>query len=639
MSVLWPALGPEGSESAAPLREFYRHSLSNRHIDSAGYVNMNQHRGLAHPGGWPFPTWHQSGGIGWHFTHAEDPYSIQLKVPLTPLVGMIKMGVKNTRVDPAQGLVFSTKGTETTLSHVYPFRVNTLISPFIAVEWSGIPPDANPRIEFTTEEFPEFDAGRSVAIPLEDARPGLGLVFSMVPMHGHPDWNGHFTGLRLRWENAQSQEVVVRAIHTAVDSRHPITNSLFTMGCADYFRWTGEVDFLKQNIDRIRKVIAYARSEFAFEEHGCVLVPWVGHDGRRGFEPGPTGEKRLNFGHGVGNNYYDLVPFGHRDCYATVLLYAALRDVAELERAIETNPKWGIATPKVVFASAEELGTLARNLKERASALFWNERNGRFYACFDADGVPYDYGFTFLNLEAIHYEFASEEQSRSILTWLDGDRIVAGDTSQGDDIYHWKFAPRATTRRNVEWYGWVWHAPETIPWGGQIQDGGAVLGFSFHDLMSRLRMNGPDDAWRRLQAILDWFEEVEAEGGYRTFYAKPGRGSLQGGGTAGGLGMDHEFFESVLVPQVMLYGFLGFKPTADGANLNPKLPSSWSELTISRVHYLDHIFDLKVSSHELVLRFRHRGKTDPTIHLPEGDEREIRFEEYVSASHAAAHAE
>jgi hypothetical protein len=37
-----------------------------------------------------------------------------------------------------------------------------------------------------------------------------------------------------------------------------------------------------------------------------------------------------------------------------------------------------------------------------------------------------------------------------------------------------------------------------------------------------------------------------------------------GGGPPGGLGIDEEFMESVLVPQVMLYGFLGFEPTAEG---------------------------------------------------------------------------
>ena len=44
---------------------------------------------------------------------------------------------------------------------------------------------------------------------------------------------------------------------------------------------------------------------------------------------------------------------------------------------------------------------------------------------------------------------------------------------------------------------------------------------------------------------------------------------MQGGNVAGGLGIDHEFFESVLVPQVMLYGFLGFRPTADGFVIAP----------------------------------------------------------------------
>ena len=627
MSTLWPATGPEGSESAKAMRDFYRHSLNTRNIDAEGYVTMNQHRGLAHPGGWPFPTWHQSGGIGWHFTHADDPYSIQLKVPLAPVEGLTKTGVAAARIDPARGLVLTTEGSETSLASVHPFRVNTLIAPFVVIEWSGVPSEANARLEWTTEAAPEFDEVRSLPVPLENARPGHPLRFSVVPMHRHPEWKGHFRSLRLRWNHAgASREIVVRSIHTAVDSRHPITNPLFVLGCADFFRWTGEVEFLRQNIERIRKTIAYARSEFAFEQHGCALVPWVGHDGRAGFDPGPTHQKKLHFGRGVGNNYYDLLPFGHRDCYATVILYAAIRAAADLERAIEKHPEWNLPARADGDPSAERLDKMAIDLRKRASELFWNQDRGRFVACYDADGVDHDFGFTFLNLEAIHYGFASDEQARTILAWLDGKRIIEGDTSQGTDVYHWRFGPRATTRRNVEWYGWVWHGPETIPWGCQIQDGGAVLGFSYHDLMSRLRINGPDDAWRRLNAILDWFGEVEAEGGYRAYYAKPGRGSLQGGGTPGGLGMDQEFFESLLVPQVMLYGFLGFEPTATGARLNPRLPSDWPELGVTRIHYRDHVFDLRAGSDEIVVRFRKRGETDPKFTLPEGDARRIRFE-------------
>lgn len=591
--TLWDAWLPMATLWASEKkREQYRAALLDRHIDEAGYVSMQQHRGLAHPGGWPFPTWHQSGGIGWHFTHADDAYSVQLKVPLASLEGMNKAGVRDARIDPARGLVLSIDGAETSLSHVHPFRVDTLVAPFITVEWSGVPAGARARIEFTTEAFPEFDESRFVDVPLEDARPGMGLMFSMVPMHRHPEWKGHFTGLRLRWENAEAQEVVVRAIHTAVDSRHPITNPLFVLGCADFFRWTGDVDFLRQQISRLRRVIAYARSEFAFEQHGCVLVPWVGHDGRTGFVHDAAGNKTILYGHGVGNNYWDLLPFGHRDCYASMLLFAALRAASELERAIEAHPEWNLPLRGDSDPSAAKLDQMAANLRDRASALFWNDERGRFVACLDADGMAHDYGFTFLNLEAIHYGFASGAQSRRILEWIDGKREIAGDTSTGADIYHWRFAPRATTKRNIEWYAWVWHGPDTIPWGGQVQDGGAVLGFSFHDLMARLKTNGPDDAWKRLQEILAWYREVRAEGGYRAYYAKPERGTLQGGGTAGGLGLDHEFLESVLVPQVMLHGFLGFQPTADSYEVHPRLPKDWPSLSINGIRFQNQILDI-----------------------------------------------
>ena len=71
-------------------------------------------------------------------------------------------------------------------------------------------------------------------------------------------------------------------------------------------------------------------------------------------------------------------------------------------------------------------------------------------------------------------------------------------------------------------------------------------------------------------------------------------GTTQGANVAGGLGVDHEFFESVLVPQVMLYGFLGFQPTVDGFAIDPMLPADWPELTVSRIHLHDQVLDLTV---------------------------------------------
>jgi hypothetical protein len=111
--------------------------------------------------------------------------------------------------------------------------------------------------------------------------------------------------------------------------------------------------------------------------------------------------------------------------------------------------------------------------------------------------------------------------------------------------------------------------------------------------MDRLRVNGPDDAWQRLRQITEWFSEVQAAGGYRKFYeADPKRGTLQGGGPPGGLGMDKEFMECMLLPQVMLYGSLGFTPQPDGFRIGPRLPTSWSSLTVIRIAVQDSALDI-----------------------------------------------
>ena len=46
----------------------------------------------------------------------------------------------------------------------------------------------------------------------------------------------------------------------------------------------------------------------------------------------------------------------------------------------------------------------------------------------------------------------------------------------------------------------------------------------------------------------------------------------------------------------MLYGFLGLRPTVDGCTIDPRLPSDWPELTITRIHVHDHVLDIRVTS-------------------------------------------
>lgn len=591
--TLWDGWLPQATLWASEKkRNQYRAAFLNRRIDAEGYVSMQQHRGMAHSEGWPFPAWQQSTGAGFHFSTLHDVWAIQhFKLqPLADTKGWEITGAEAVGIDPSCGLKLKATADVVSIA-TPPFRCGTIVAPFARIEWAarGLSPESQPKVQWLLEGEPGWNPDRQVAFP---PPAGTGdLRYTNVPLYRHPGYAGLLTRYRIVIDRATGSEIDLKSVITAIDTRHPITNPLFARGCIEYFDWTADQDFLRQNVARMRTALRFALDEFSVRSGKHVHVPWVGHDGRSGLVFGPDGRKSQRPGLGVGNNYWDLLPFGAHDAMATMYLFDAIQHFARLEAEIARHPGWSIPADCQPFLP-EDLAKLAGEVRADFQKRFWSQETGRFVGWIDAEGRANDYGFTFVNLEAIHYGLASPEQAHRILAWLDGDRELAGDTSRGADIYHWRFAPRATTRRNVETYVWPWFRPEDIPWGNQVQDGGAVLGFTYFDLMARLKSRGPDDAWRRLREILAWFREVQAEGGYRAYYAKPGRGTLQGGGPPGGLGMDQEFLESVLVPQVMLYGFLGFTPGADGYKIQPRLPRDWPSLTIQGIRFHNETLDV-----------------------------------------------
>ncbi len=566
----------------------YRHSLLQRRMDAEGYVSMQQHRGMAHSEGWPFPAWQQSTGVGFHFSMLHEGWTVQnfRTEAAVDTAGWELEGGEFLGIDPAQGLRI--RVTEPKLRLTTPaFRCGTIVAPFARLELavSDWPATATAalRWQFAAEETWE----PTRVWEFVPANSTGAMHYLNLPVHRHPQYAGLLERYQIEITGAVGSEWVLKSLITAIDTRHPITNANYLRACSDYFRWTQDRAFLAENLARMRVALNYLIDEFSLQTERHVSVRWVGHDGRSGIVY-DDGVKRLRPGLGVGNNYWDLLPFGGQDALATVYAYDAVRRMAELEAVLEDGRLEGGTNDglKPRF-SAAELTALADAIREDFQKRFWNQATGRFYGWIDVDGRAYDYGFTFVNLEAIYYGLVSVDQAQAIFAWLDGTRVVAGDTSQGADIYHWRFAPRATTRRNIETYVWAWSAPESIEWGGQVQDGGAVLGFSYFDIMARLQQQGPDAAWDRLRAILDWYADIEGAGGYRQYYKDPARGTLQGGGTAGGLGLDFEFMESVLVPQVMLYGFLGFRPTETGYEIHPRLPAGWPALTVRGIQYGD----------------------------------------------------
>ncbi len=610
--TLWDAWLPRATVWTGPLfRDRYRQSFLDRRIDGDGYVSMQQHRGLAHSEGWPFPTWQQGGGVGWHFSVTGDEWAVEA-VGLRPTTSWQDWTIAHADVegiDQAEGLVM--RVTEPPVTITTPsFLCPTAVCPFVRIEWSVSAMDAakkdpaaaaSARLEWQLADDDTWTPERSVAVPLPDS----GMQYANVRLPPIPDEGRAFTRFRITIDAAKDTRIAFKSLISAVDSRHPTTNALFVHGASDYFLWTRDVDFLRASIGRMRRAVRFALDEFDVREERHVEVPWVGHDGRSGLTIGADGSKTIHAGVGVGSNYWDLLPFGGHDAFATLALARALEQLEKVERGIAAHPEWSMPGDETPF-SAADLRVLRIGIRDEFRRRFWNPATGRFVGWVDRSGQAYDYGFTFLNLEAIAAGIASNEQAESILDWIDGQRLVEGDTSQGADIYHWRFGPRSTTRRNLETYMWSWTTPEANPWGGQVQDGGAVLGFSGFDIQARLAARSADDAGARLREILRWFAEVQAEGGYRSYYARPDRGTMQGGGTAGGLGLDREFLESLLVPHVMLDGFLGFEPDVDGFTVRPRLPADWPAITVRGIHFHDQIIDVTARGDGSVTVAKHR---------------------------------
>lgn len=628
MSTLWPARG--SGAQFEEMRGRWAAALSSRIMNTEGYIRTQQHDGPAHAEGWPFPRWMEAGGIGWHFRGT----GVQgYDAPLVTPEGWTVTGGRSGEVNDKGWIVELTEPHATAQSPAFSMEAGK--APWLRLNWwaAGLE-HSNCFVEWTTQDNPEFGLARrayfasassggeaQAALPMGPYAAGqlntsIVEIRTMIPVYRIPSWKGVITGLRIGFDNPARADLVIKSFHAACDTRHNINNTNFIRGCHDYFLWSRDIAFLRNQIGRVRTSMRFIMNEFDTRRRKCVYTTWPGHEGRSGVLRTKDGQKVVVPGEGIGSNYWDLLPFGGEDALATVYYYDALLDLADLEEQIVGHPEWCVATGAEAFDSAG-LRNHAQEVKDYGGKRFWNEKTGRF-GTVDLEGVLHDYGFTFLNNEAVYYGFATPAQAESIRSWLSGKRVVEGDTSTGPDIYHWRFGPRSTTKRNLDYYFWGWSNPEGIPWGNQVQDGGAVLGFSYHDLMARLIVDGPDDAWQRLTEILAWFDEVQAAGGYRAYYKDPSRGTMQGGNVAGGLGLDKEFFESILVPQVMLYGFLGFHPTSDGFSIHPRLPKDWPELTLTRIHLHESILNVTVHDDTVSVKAEEQPGEPLVADLPEG---------------------
>lgn len=458
--------------------------------------------------------------------------------------------------------------------------------PYLYVQMSNTNSNTVGKIYFTTSADSVWNEAKSVTFTVDNTGANKGY---QIPMYKNPNWTGTITRYRLDpVENGQPGGTVsVSKVQGDYDTRHVQTNTAFVLGSAKLFLWNpSDVAFLQGNIGRMRKALHYLQTEFDSGSNNYLTIPWRGHEGTSGVDTTKTNiADRYLHGRGIGSNYWDILPIGNKDFYDTIYYYEALKTMSQIEKLIEDHPGWSISANPYGETSSV-LGAKAVSVfgAVTGGTTFWNAATGRYVPTVDTTGAQHDYGYTFVNLEALAQGLADSTRAASIFDWLDGARTVAGDTSTGADIYAPKFAARASTKRNGEWYNLIWAQPENYPFGTQVQDGGAIMYVNYYDVMARLKYKSADNAWTRFSQMLDLHRQAEEEGGYRSYYDIRGI-HMQGDGSAGGIGIDAEFTESALAPLAFLYGFLGIDTEKDGLTVSPKRPSALAWMKVEKLYY------------------------------------------------------
>jgi hypothetical protein len=184
------------------------------------------------------------------------------------------------------------------------------------------------------------------------------------------------------------------------DARHFTSNAMYILGAWRYYSWTGDSSFLTTMLPRVRKAMAYYLDSLGGSS-GIVTIASPDHSGRDG---------------AVSSNYWDVTSFGYRDAYLNAYFYGALEAMAQLEDHVR-NPK-----------RAKQLRALRPTVQKRYNELFWNDTDGRYVQCVDADGVIHDYGSTYVNLEAASFGIPSNAQATRIFDWLDHGKTELQDS-------------------------------------------------------------------------------------------------------------------------------------------------------------------------------------------------------------------
>lgn len=622
-------------------------------VDDYGYVwsafnhleSTTAEAGALFAQGWPFPHYGSSQGesVGFEFNRDQEGWTTN--IPKNNCAG----GVYSVTAYQADKIEF--------VSPVFEHAIDTFHAPFIHMDMrmtdrAGIGPNttiADIRVyyrqegqeKFPDEQYVSYNDFATISNPI---RGNFAEKF-YFPMYVLPEWKD-IVQVKVVVVPQEGERLSVNAdlnyFRMDYDARQSTNNALILDAAKTMYEYTGDISMLERNMTRFRQMMLFMTHTLKGESGLLDIGYFVGHEGVGG-----------EVGRSIGNGYFDIFSAPETGFYANIYYLRAIESMAYLEKVAEeagleiNKSDASIRKPyatsneervsytwdsKSLTELAEKVKTsMQRDIKDpiqdengkyhhNPEGGFWDPNTGRFIEGYNAEGKKMDYGFVTYNLEAIASGIPTNEQSVKIMQWIDGERVVDGDLAQGKlgkgfggtnadiayGIYDLQFAPRTTTIKNDVDYVWGW-AGGMVGYGQQVQDGGGIMFTSYYDLMARVMTLGADNAYGRLKEIQKWYNDVEAAAQragvgesisnqefYRAYYREQGI-QMQGGGTAGGIGLDYEFLESALMYASIPMGFFGISSdTINCLKIQPSIPTSLDYWKMENLRYCDINYDLSV---------------------------------------------
>jgi hypothetical protein len=359
--------------------------------------------------------------------------------------------------------------------------------------------------------------------------------------------------------------------NTLYNTRHYTTNQNYILGIYRYVSWTKNYTFLMEMYPKLNAAMNFLLVHMHGAQ-GLLVNTDRNHEGL-GFDANGQWQS-------LGSNYWDITPFGYKDAYANAYFHGALNAMAEIESFL------GNTTAAAYYNGLADLQKVLYNQN------FWNQNRGRFIGCIDINGTEHDYGFTYVNMEAIYYGLANASQVYRIYDWMENEPTSSG---QLDTFSAFQFAPRATTEENLDWC----MSKVQVPFGDQVQDGGSILYTEGYDLRDRGLYLGINNAYNRLQDVLNRYALPDKLCGGGPRYT----GETPQQENAGGVGTDLPFPESGLAPASVLEAILGIQSNTTDLILKSILPDALTYMGVHGLYVGGVQLDVNMTSNAITIKY------------------------------------